>query len=71
MMHLPCFFRILCSLPLTSNNLPIATMPLMDNHLAYSGHRVLPNDNDRELYFSWTNVVEILLPYLLEEASLL
>jgi hypothetical protein len=68
-MHLPCSFRILCSLPLTSNNLPIATMPLVDIHQAYSGLPLVSNDDDTLLYFSCKDVEEIQLPCLQVEAS--
>ena len=71
LMHLPCSWRIHDSLRLISNNLPIATMPLMDNHQAYYGHRVVSNDGDTLLYFSCRGDVETPLPYLLEVASLL
>ena len=71
MMHWPCFSRILDSLPLTSNNLPIATMPLMNIHQVYCDHLFGANDDDTLLYFSCTDAEDTPLPYPPEEASLL
>ena len=66
-----CFFRIICSLLLTSNNLPIVIMQLMNNCQVYSRHHVGSNDDDTLLYLFYKDVVETLLPCPLEEVSLL
>ena len=70
-LHLLCFSRIVCSLPMTSNNLPIATMSLMHNHQACCGHRVGATDDGTLLYFFCIDVVDTPLPCPPEEASLL
>ena len=71
LMHLSCFFRILCCLPVSSNNLPIVTTQLVNNRQAYVCHRVRSSGGDTVIYFSYKDAVRNLLPCLLEGVSLL